>query len=677
MMSLINEVQGAMGSDHFLELYVCSLMALLFLMKEKRKAFVIPGIIITFVVVNPVFYNLWNRINDYAYWRTVWMIPVIPVCAAVTAVLVGKAKENWIGFCVIVAFSLVFVLTGTFIYKQTLTSFSKAENTEKLPNNAVMISNALLELDDAPSVVVDGEICIYLRQCSGKIRSLYSRDIYWGSASTIAKDVYNQLTSQNGDLHKVAVTMLNYDYEYLVSNNEDAGRDSALQEAGFDLVKQINEYGIYRVTGKPTEIRTYNEKHQVATLSYVDDKGNPINNSRGFSTVSYEYNRDGRIIEEYYYDAAGNPVLDTSGKAGYQRVYDRKQLLIKETWIGTDKKPIVAGGYSIRTCEYNQDRRLTKDSFYDAEGRLMLRTDQLYAERTLAYDDNGNVTSERYYGLDGQLTIAALGYAGYDFEYDEKSRLVFGTYIGADNKPMMISDGYCSFKREYDDNDNLITEYYFDENGECIPCNKGYAGIHHVYDEQGRKTEDQFLDSEGNLAVVGMGYSKCRFTYTDSGEVSLVYYLDDKDKKLEAGSGFLHEYLQSLKERNISIFIVAKDEASGYITETIYEDLKDLGFSKDLRGQYRKSYYAAATPEKTVDEISDEMISFSGRTGSIPYSLTSAGWLVGNTCSIQIDGKEYAKNVRGLNIVVFDNDTNEVLESIAFDTCAQEMTVTR
>jgi len=50
---------------------------------------------------------------------------------------------------------------------------------------------------------------------------------------------------------------------------------------------------------------------------------------------------------------------------------------------------------------------------------------------------------------------------------------------------------------------------------------------------------------------------------------------------------------------------------------------------------------------------------------------------VGNYCSIRIDGVEYAKNRRGLNIVVYDNRAGEVVDSVAFDTHVQEMTVRR
>lgn len=50
------------------------------------------------------------------------------------------------------------------------------------------------------------------------------------------------------------------------------------------------------------------------------------------------------------------------------------------------------------------------------------------------------------------------------------------------------------------------------------------------------------------------------------------------------------------------------------------------------------------------------------------YEISSAGYENGNTCSIRIDGTEYAKNMRGINIVVYNHVTKTVVDSVCFDT---------
>ena len=105
--------------------------------------------------------------------------------------------------------------------------------------------------------------------------------------------------------------------------------------------------------------------------------------------------------------------------------------------------------------------------------------------------------------------------------------------------------------------------------------------------------------------------------------------------------------------------------------------MQQLGIRSDLRGKYRKSFCAVITPDGVWDEISDEQIAKTGSFGHVSYSIVSAGYSVGNTCSIIINEKEYAKNHRGLNIVVFDNKTESVTDSLCFDTFKWDVLVTR
>ena len=803
MSDVINAVQGALGNLHFLFLYGIAIVLLLFLFKDRRKAFVIPCIIISIIVLNPAFYRVWNAINNYGYWRTLWMIPIIPACAAIPAILVEKKRKQWVNGLFVVATAIVYIFAGSYIYQNPLTSFAKSENAEKLPNDAVLIADALLELDDTPYVVSDSYICAFLRQYSGKIRSLYARDIFYGEPSKLARQVYEQLTSPDGDLQEVAQTMLNYQYEYLIAENANEERKNALSEAGFEFVRQVNNYSILRVTGNPTEIREYDELHRVTAEINVDENGDMINGSEGYAKRTYSYDQMGNVTRRFQTDVDGNAVLDESGRAGFERTYDRHGQIVKEVWLGADEKPVVAD-YAMKACAYNHEQKLVFEAYYDAAGAPMLRTDRLYAERKMSYDRNGNKTSERYYGLDGKPIIASYGYAGYIREYDGKNQLIKESYINVDDSPIAVAAGYCAFAREYDNNGNTSAEYYLDEKGDRVKCDKGYAYVgkeyddngrvvhewyedaqgngsilsdgyagftckyddsgnmiekryldeegkeipgslgygkvswvydnnnrlvresyfngenrftlkygyaefihsydqkgnlieerfldadgkpvntlwgyayvRHLYDEMGNKKEDVFYDTEGNLAVIGAGYSKCQYIYTNGGELALVYYQDQQGKQVEAGSGFFHEYLQTLKGRDVSIFVVAKDDASEHITKTLVDDLRELGIQTDLRGQYRKSFYAVVTPDGTIEELSGEMLSYKGEYQDTAYSVISAGHNAGNDCSIMIDGKEYAKNVRGLNIVVFDNKEKHVVESIAFDTYAQDMRVTK
>lgn len=128
-------------------------------------------------------------------------------------------------------------------------------------------------------------------------------------------------------------------------------------------------------------------------------------------------------------------------------------------------------------------------------------------------------------------------------------------------------------------------------------------------------------------------------------------------------------YLDAVNKEYYTVFMAVKDEASKNLNEELVLKMKELGLSVNLSEQYRKSYYAVISPEEVIEKVSDELISTEGlfRNDRSSYSIKSAGFECGNTCSIIINDTEYAKNLRGLNIVVYDNVYNKVVDSVRFD----------
>ena len=57
------------------------------------------------------------------------------------------------------------------------------------------------------------------------------------------------------------------------------------------------------------------------------------------------------------------------------------------------------------------------------------------------------------------------------------------------------------------------------------------------------------------------------------------------------------------------------------------------------------------------------------RNGRVAYWLQSGGYDNGNMCSIKVSGQEYAKGLRGLNIVVYSLVQKKVIDAVCFDTC--------
>ena len=87
-------------------------------------------------------------------------------------------------------------------------------------------------------------------------------------------------------------------------------------------------------------------------------------------------------------------------------------------------------------------------------------------------------------------------------------------------------------------------------------------------------------------------------------------------------------------------------------------------------------YYGVDTPVGISENMSGESIKYKGsiRSGKSVYSLATAS----NVSSVQIDGKEYVTSGRGIHVVVYDNDREQVVDSVCFTTDSKgKMTAVR
>ena len=121
------------------------------------------------------------------------------------------------------------------------------------------------------------------------------------------------------------------------------------------------------------------------------------------------------------------------------------------------------------------------------------------------------------------------------------------------------------------------------------------------------------------------------------------------------------------------ILLSVKDDASSRLQDHQRDSLKALKLSALSELQYREPYIGILTGTDNVKEstplsVTDEPIKLEGVVDSKTYKCVSGGFETGNISSIQIDGQEYSKNKRGLNIVIYNEECHKVLYSNCFDT---------
>lgn len=102
--------------------------------------------------------------------------------------------------------------------------------------------------------------------------------------------------------------------------------------------------------------------------------------------------------------------------------------------------------------------------------------------------------------------------------------------------------------------------------------------------------------------------------------------------------------------------------------------LRNLGLRAPESGAAAKAGFLAAVSDGKIHEQSGlEQLQLSGtvRRGIVTFLMESTAPAYGDRCSIAVDGTEYSKNSRGLNVVVLQRETGRVIDTVCFDTGAE------
>lgn len=242
-----NYIQQYVNHSPILWIYLVSLLFLCFRGKEKRRMLVYPSLLIMLVVMNPVCYGyVWVKLITYAFWRMLWMIPVIPVIACAVVEVSGLIKKEWVAPVLTAGCIVIMLLTCDNIYRKDGV-FTKESNPYKLPDASVNVAKTILELEDEPIVLSAPYIYCHLRQYSGDIKLVFGRD-----AETFILPIQDPETlelsqmvlANGGDTARLVelAEKKNVDIIVLPANHGFV----LLGDYGYEYVAQVDGYNLYR-----------------------------------------------------------------------------------------------------------------------------------------------------------------------------------------------------------------------------------------------------------------------------------------------------------------------------------------------------------------------------------------------------------------------------------------------
>ena len=183
----------------------------------------------------------------------------------------------------------------------------------------------------------------------------------------------------------------------------------------------------------------------------------------------------------------------------------------------------------------------------------------------------------------------------------------------------------------------------------------------------GAETVSSYL---GNYLVENYAFDPVSQKNAEKWDADYRKYENYRKVRIMEASKDLCEFIELAKNPNYIICFSIKDEATAGLNDQEIEKLQSLGIDTGFVQNYRGSMVAVVDNETTVEQH------YGKEAQSCTYhpyenceiQLISKGLDVGNSSSIQINGQEYSKNSRGLNVVVYDKETNEVISSNVFDT---------
>lgn len=127
-----------------------------------------------------------------------------------------------------------------------------------------------------------------------------------------------------------------------------------------------------------------------------------------------------------------------------------------------------------------------------------------------------------------------------------------------------------------------------------------------------------------------------------------------------------------------TIIVCVKEQLGKYCPDSVLENLKKLGFSgisKDVPRAYAGICSKCTVLFDKSGGTSEERICFEDDIGSIKFDISSLPINHGNAASIMIGETEYSLNGRGVNIVVFDCERSELVDSVTYDACIPSCTM--
>ena len=231
------------GTGYYCILFIIAMIYLWFTEEDKRiRALLIytpTAIQILFFV--PVFYMIYNRLDDGTYYRILWLLPMTVVIAYAGCKVIGIHTR--VGLALL---SAILVMSGTYVYKSVY--MTRAENEYHIPQEAVQICEIIKPEEGRERVwaVVPADLVHYIRQYTTTIQLAYGRDSMVQSWMRLDNPLYDLYAEPIMDVEKLAQYATEYNCNYVILDRERILENGKPEDLGLTRIGATDHYDIYR-----------------------------------------------------------------------------------------------------------------------------------------------------------------------------------------------------------------------------------------------------------------------------------------------------------------------------------------------------------------------------------------------------------------------------------------------
>ncbi|MDR0233174.1 MAG: serine/threonine protein kinase [Dysgonamonadaceae bacterium] len=303
---------------------------------------------------------------------------------------------------------------------------------------------------------------------------------------------------------------------------------------------------------------TYDENGYLKQVKYASGKLPQVCDAEGIYGKKFVVDEKGRVIEEYYLGKDDAPKANRAGLAIKKLEYNKDNDFVKVSYFTANgEKGYDGNGCYICAIEYDKYGNRIKETYYDSEENITLRTDNKVAGYNYIVE-NGFMIQQTAFGVDGTKSYVSrdemntnndmFGFVSMKFDYDANGYVSKIAYLDTEDKSVIISTGVAIIELENDQKGNSLTQNYLDTAGIACENIYGYSKSVAEYDMLGNMLSVSFKDTKDNLCTSQYGCAGFRNEYDAHSRLVKQMFFGTDSKPCENTAGIViavSEYDQS------------------------------------------------------------------------------------------------------------------------------------